>query len=466
MTADSGPDAAADRAPAPSLRALWSGRTGLLTAGLISIMTLTAFEAVSVATAMPAVASGLGILGDYTWAFTSYTVASLLAMVGAGLWSDAAGPRGPIIAGTLLFAGGSIIAGLAQGLPELIAGRALEGVGGGALIVAVYVIIARGYEEALRPKAFSMLAAAWVTPSLVGPLIAGWLTQAFSWRLIFLLVPVLVIPPFLVLVPRLHEYQGGTPQRGWRERLGAGVLATVALFALQDGALRLSWWGVVEMAVALVALAYALRHLLPTRALRMARGLPATVVMRGLAAAAYFSAEVFVPLALVQIRGVSITYAGVVLSFSAVCWMLGSYAQSRLAAHHDRIPAVRIGFALVVLCIATLPIALQSWAPPWIASISWGIGALGMGLAVPSVSVQVFRLSPDEDHGRNSAALQIMDAVSVSAVVAILGMGYAAAARGTGATAGTFIALWLASAAIGLVGLLVAGRMRPRDAAA
>jgi len=440
---------------------VWSGRYRPLTIGIVVLITLMAFEGIGASTAMPAVAQDLDILGDYTWAFNAYTVASLFAMVAAGLWSDAKGPRGPVIAGALIFLVGSVCAGLATNLPVLIAGRAMEGLGTGAIIVAVYVLIARAFDEAARPRAFAVLAAAWVMPSLIGPLVAGWLTESISWRAVFLLVPLFVIPPFLLLVPRLGAYQGGSPQSGARPRLVAGAIATLALFVMQDGLLRASVIGGVEAVVGLVLLGFALRRLLPGGALRFARGLPTSVMMRGLIAATYFSAEVFVPLALVQIRGVSVTYAGMVLAGSAAMWSLGSWTQSRIPGDRDRSKVVRGGLTLVILSVVTLPISMNTSVPPWIAGISWGLGAYGMGLAIPSVAVQVMRLSPEQDQGRNSAAIQIVDAVCVSLVVSLLSLGYSASIKGAGVTAGTFTFLWLASAAVGLVGFVVAGRMRP-----
>jgi hypothetical protein len=242
----------------------------------------------------------------------------------------------------------------------------------------------------------------------------------------------------------------------------AGLIATLALFAMQDGLLRVSILGGVEAIAGLVLLLFSLQRLLPAGALRFARGLPTSVMMRGLIAATYFSAEVFVPLALVQIRGVSVTYAGMVLAGSAAMWSLGSYTQSRIPGDRDRSMIVRAGLTLVILSVVTLPVALSDSVPPWIAGISWGVGAFGMGLSIPSVAVQVMRLSPDDDQGRNSAAIQIVDAVCVSLVVSILSLGYAAAVHGAGVTAGTFTILWLTSAAVGLVGFVVASRMRPR----
>lgn len=90
-------------------------------------------------------------MGADTWAFNSFVVASLLSMVAGGLWSDARGPRGPLVAGVAAFTVGAVIAGSANGLGLLVAGRALQGMGAGAVIVAVYVLIARSYPVDLRP---------------------------------------------------------------------------------------------------------------------------------------------------------------------------------------------------------------------------------------------------------------------------------------------------------------------------
>lgn len=423
-------------------------------------MTLMAFEGIATATAMPVVARELGIAGDYTWAFTAYVVASLFSMVAGGVWSDTTGPRGPLLAGVGAALVGAVVSGAANGLPLLVVGRSLQGLGGGAIIVALYVLIARAYDVHLRPKAFSVLAAAWVVPSLVGPLVSGFLADHVTWRAVFWLVPFIVIPATAVLVPRIATYQGGQPQPNARRRLLAGLVATAALFAVQDGALRTSALGVAELIVGLAVLVRSVRYLLPAGALRMKRGLPTSTMMRGFLAASYFSAEVFVPLALVQIRGLSTTAAGATLAASALLWSAGSYVQGRLPGHRDRSAAVRLGAAIVVVGVATLPLALVSVLPPWIAAVSWAVGAFGMGLAIPSVSVQVMRLSPPQDQGVNSAAIQIVDSVGVVVATSAVGFVYAAAIRSGGADQLTFTLLWLASATIAAAAAVLAGRMR------
>jgi MFS family permease len=429
---------------------------------VVSVITVFAFEAIATATAMPIIAADLGLLGAYTWAFSAFVVASLFGMVAGGVWSDAIGPRQPVIVGVVTLGLGSIVAGLATGLASLVVGRSLQGLGGGVILVAVYVLIARAYDVEARPRAFSVLAAAWVVPSLVGPLVAGWLAQDVNWRAVFLLVPVVLVLPMTLLLPRLRAYEGGTRGRPIRGRLLAGAITAAGLLAIQGGVLELSWQGAALELVGVLAVGLSVRVLLPPGGLTFRRGLPTSVMIRGFLGGAFYAAEVFVPLALTQTRGISVTQAGLILATSAAFWAVGSYAQSRLPGERDRSSAVRLGAAIVAVSLLGLPLALWDVVPPWVAAIFWASGAVGMGLAIPSISVQVMRLSPPDDLGRNSSAIQIADSIGITLAVSLAGLGHAAAVAGGGATAGTYLLLWVGSAMLGLLAVGLAGRMTPR----
>jgi len=121
---------------------------------------------------------------------------SLLGVVLAGVWSDRSGPMPGMYAGTLLFAAGAAVCGLATSFPVFLAGRAVTGLGAGLVIVVLYVVIGRVYPTGTRPRVFSYVSAAWVLPSLVGAPVAGWLAGTFSWRLVFWVV---VAPALLTL---------------------------------------------------------------------------------------------------------------------------------------------------------------------------------------------------------------------------------------------------------------------------
>jgi MFS family permease len=91
-----------------------------------------------------------------------------------------------LLAGPGFFLAGLLVAGTATGMPALLAGRALQDLGLGTEIVAIHVFVALVYAERDRPRAFGMLSAAWVVPSLIGPTVAGVVTEQVGWRWVFL----------------------------------------------------------------------------------------------------------------------------------------------------------------------------------------------------------------------------------------------------------------------------------------
>lgn len=430
-------------------------------------MTLFAFEGMAVATVMPIVAIEFDGLGVYAWAFSSYVACSLVGMVVSGTWSDRHGPRRSMWLGLWVFAGGAVVAGVAWSMPVLIAARGIQGFGGGALIVATYVLIARAFPDDLRPKAFSLLAASWVVPAIVGPLIAGWLTESLSWRFAFWLVPFVLILPALLLRTSLREHDGGTGERGPSGRIPPALITAIGLTMAMAAFVRPAglplWVDALGLGVGLLMLAYGAHRLLPAGSLRLRRGLPTTVLMRGILAGAFFGAEAFIPLALVEQRGYTVTLAGLVLSVSALGWWVGSYSQSRIPESTDRGATVRVGALIVALGLATLPVCLIAAVPAVVCAVSYFVASIGMGLCFPSIAVQTLRLSSESEQGANSAALQISDAILSSLALGMLGAIHAAAVARGGATTGTYDALWWLSAAVALVAAAVASRMKAGD---
>lgn len=439
-----------------------------MTIGVVAAITLFAFEGIAVSTVMPAVAIEFDGLGIYAWAFSAYVACSLVGMVVAGTWCDRDGPRRTMWAGLWVFALGAVAAGLAPGMGVLIVARGVQGFGGGALIVAAYVLIARAYPEDLRPKAFSIMAASWVVPALIGPFIAGWLTDSLSWRLAFLLVPFVLILPALMLRRVLREHDGGTGESGARGRIPMAFVTAIGLTAamvafVRPAALPL-WFDVLCLGVGLCLVFVGVRTLLPSGTLRLQRGLPTTVVMRGILAGAFFGAEVFIPLALVEQRGLTITVAGLALSVSALGWWMGSYAQGRIPESTDRSSTVRRGALIVAVGLVSLPLCLVTALPPMVCVVSYFIASVGMGLCFPSIAVQTLRLSPVAEQGVNSASLQISDAILSALALGLLGAVHAAAVAQGGATTSTYDAIWWAAAAVALAGAVLAARMKPVSA--
>ncbi|MGW7508494.1 MFS transporter [Streptomyces massasporeus] len=180
-----------------------------LSVGIVSVVLLIAFEATAVGTAMPVAARELDGVSLYAFAFSGYFTTSLFGMVLSGQWSDRRGPLGPLTTGIASFGAGLLLSGTAGTMWVFILGRAVQGLGGGLVIVALYVVVGRAYPERLRPAIMAAFAASWVLPSIVGPLAAGTVTEQLGWRWVFVGIPVLVVFPLALALPQIRRRASG-----------------------------------------------------------------------------------------------------------------------------------------------------------------------------------------------------------------------------------------------------------------
>ncbi|MBA2478851.1 MAG: MFS transporter [Actinomycetota bacterium] len=457
----------------PPTTSLWRGDSSRLVIGIFATVFLVAFEAMAVAAAMPIAAAELDGLGLYAWSFTGFLVASLVAMVAAGEVADRVGPRRPLFGGVAIFISGLVLAGVAQSMVPFVLARAVQGIGGGFIIVALYLVVARAFPDEVRPRVFGIMAAGWVLPSVVGPTVAGYLAENVSWRWVFLGLAPLVVPTTALMLGRLRALDGPSAGdhdaesarvRGPR-RVGFAVVAAVGVALVQVAGQDLAWTSVAVAAAGLGMLVPSLRPLLPAGALRLRRGLPTSVVMRGLLAASFFGAETFIPLMLVEHRGLPATYSGLSLTSGALGWAAGSWVQSRPGLRLPRHRLIQLGATLVTAGIAVVAVILVGDFPVWLVAVGWVAAGMGMGMSMASTSVLVMQQSPTADQGANAAALQISDS---TLSVLFIGLGGTVLAAGGGEDAGsvTFLIIFVVMAAVGVVAALVAPRVRERTGAA
>ncbi|MFE3248912.1 MFS transporter [Streptomyces sp. NPDC059209] len=477
-------EAAPPAPPAPPLAA-GPGDDGILgrthralSVGIICVVLLIAFEATAVGTAMPVAARELRGVSLYAFAFSAYFTTSLFAMVLSGQWADRSGPLRPLVTGITAFAAGLLLSGTAGAMWLFIAGRAVQGLGGGLVIVALYVVVSRAYPERLRPAIMAAFAASWVIPSVVGPLASGTVTEHLGWRWVFVGIPVLVVLPLATALPAIRQMAAGPADASGpvpafdRRRIGLALAISLGAGLLQYAGQDLNWWSLLPGAAGAALIVPAVLGLLPPGTYRAARGLPSVVLLRGVAAGSFIAAESFVPLMLVTQRGLSPTLAGLSLAVGGATWALGSYIQSRprMEPHRERL--LMGGMALVAASIAAAPGVLIEWVPVWTVGVAWAVGCLGMGAVIASTSVLLLKLSPPEEAGTNSAALQISDGLSNVLLLAAGGAAFAALGGGavgahdlTSADAShpaAFAAVFLPMAAVALAGVWVATRVRTR----
>ena len=479
---DTGVAADPDDADTPSAAVPAEGVLGrsyrALSVGIVSVVLLIAFEATAVGTAMPVAARELDGVSLYAFAFSGYFTTSLFGMVLAGQWSDRKGPLGALTTGIGAFAAGLLLSGTAGVMWLFIAGRAVQGLGGGLVIVSLYVVVGRAYPERLRAAIMAAFAASWVVPSVVGPLAAGAVTEQLGWRWVFIGIPVLVVFPLALALPQIRRLAGGAvkagerDERGDRRRIRLALGNSLGAGLLQYAAQDLRWVSVVPGLLGILLLVPAVLGLLPRGTYRAARGLPSVVLLRGVAAGSFVAAESFIPLMLVTQRGLSPTMAGFSLAAGGVTWAVGSSVQARARMEPYRERLMTFGMVVVAASIAGAPAVLIDAVPVWTLAVVWAFGCFGMGLVISSTGVLLLRLSPPEEAGNNSAALQISDGLSNAlllagggAAFAALGGGtvaHASAASGGGSHPGAFAAVFLPMAWVALVGAWVTTRVRAR----
>lgn len=431
------------------------------TVGMFGLIAFVAFEAMAVATVMPTVARDLEGLDLYALAFAAPLASGVVGMVAAGTWSDRTGPVAPLLVSMALFAAGLVVAGLAPSMEVLLVGRLLQGLGGGALTVGLYVLVGLVYPPPLRPAVFASFAAAWVLPSLFGPGLAALVADVWTWRWVFLATVGFVAIALVLLTPALRRLE---PADGAGDRQGSGrlrwaVVGAIAVLVLElAGSARgaAAAGGAVALAVAWVSLG----RLLPRGSRLAARGLPAVVATRGLLSATFFCAEAYIVYVLQEHWGLSAGRAGVALTCVGVVWATASQAQARLGERVSHSLAMVLGTTIVLVGLTALAgsvLVLESGAHPSavLPAAAYVLAGAGMGFAYPRTGVAMLEASTDRDRGFNSSALSIADSLGAALALSVAGAAFAVAER---SGPDPFLVVFSLAAVGGVLGVAAASR--------
>ena len=289
--------------------------------GVLLAMLLAALSQTIVATAMPRIITDLGGFDRYTWATTSYMVASAVAIPIVGRLSDFYGRRIFFLLGITIFMIGSVPAGLSQTMTQLIGFRAIQGLGGGIIMTTSLVAIADLFPPQERGKFQGLIALVYGIASIVGPTLGGFITDTLSWTWIFLFnVPAGI--PVLLLIAR--TFPQITPQVTQRHLDYPGM--TTLICAIIPILLALSWAGVqyewsspetigflafgLVMAVAFVVIeSRSDSPIMPLDVYRN-RAMAVSVVVMFLSGLALYGSIMFVPLFFQGVLGASATSSG------------------------------------------------------------------------------------------------------------------------------------------------------------
>lgn len=221
----------------PHASATTGRQRALVLAGVIVGMLFAALDQTVVSTAMPRVVADLGGLTQYAWIFTAYMLASTVTVPVYGKLSDIYGRRPFFAGGLVLFMIGSALAGTSQDMVQLIAFRAVQGLGAGGAMAVAPAIVGDIFPPAERGKWQGLLAAVFGLVIIIGPAMGGWITDSWGWRWVFYVN--LPFGALAVLVAWLTLPRLAHRQRQRIDWVGATVLVLAALSLL----LAFAWAG-------------------------------------------------------------------------------------------------------------------------------------------------------------------------------------------------------------------------------
>lgn len=456
-----------DLAPAPRPETLRSREHLRFAVGAVALVTLGAFENRAVGTVLPTVAGQLHGLALFGAASAAPLISYVVAMAVAGAWADRAGPAPLLRTGMVAFLLSQTLTGLAPTMAVFALGRLVSGTAEALLDVGLTVLLARTVPESLRPKVFGMFAAAWVLPSLLGPPVAGVVTEHLGWRWVFLAAVALIVPAYLLLrssingCRRVSREPWGAPGRRTAAAalvVAAGLAGTTSGGSLLSGGRAARASGALLILAGLVVLVVGLPHLVPRGTWSAQRGIPAVTALRALLTAAFGTTGAYLPLMLTTIHRLGPTAAGSSLTITGVCWALGSNLNGLDGVQRRSSPGtrLRLGFGLIAVGLAGPTVLSLRAMPLWAGLALWALAGLGIGICSPTLSTQLLALSPTEDQGRNTAAVGLAGSIASALALALSGAAIALAAPRL--SGGLFAGIMAGAALLALTGVLVGPR--------
>lgn len=437
-----------------------SARQRLLAIGLVLAVSLVAFEVTALFTALPTIADELDGDSLYGVSLAVYTLANMVSLVAAGELADKRGPAVPFMIAVAVFIAGLLVAAAAPTMSWIVVGRVLQGAGTGAFNPISYSLVRRAFPTDRQPMMYAFLSAGWVLPSLVAPLIAGWITDRFGWRWVFLgIVPPALAVAVLAVRPMFDHRPVAQPAEP--SRVPLAIAAAVGVGALVT-ALQFDRWpvAVLTSAAGIALAAPALRRLLPRGYATIVPGFAAVLVARTCATSSFGGVDGFIPLAADRIHSATPVTQGFVIIGAAVTWTIGQWIRAR-APHRPPARSVAEGFVFMAAgAILSTPVLLGSW-PLWATFISWSLGGLGMGLLFNPTTVTAMGYATAGAEGRVSSQLALADSVGWSLMAGLGGAAVAAADRGSISVAPAIGSSFAVAIAAAIAGIAVSRRIRP-----
>ncbi|WP_380284928.1 DHA2 family efflux MFS transporter permease subunit [Kitasatospora purpeofusca] len=431
------PIAASDRVPAgePGAPPATAGNLWVPIGALLLAMLLAALDQTIVSTALPTIVSDLGGLEHLSWVVTAYLLASTAATPLWGKLGDMYGRKVFFQASIVIFLLGSVLCGIAQNMGELIAFRALQGLGGGGLIVLSQAIVGDLVAPRDRGKYQGVFGAVFGVTSVLGPLLGGLFVDNLSWRWVFYINLPIGVVALAVIATVLHGAQSRRRHR--IDYLGTTLIAAVAtclVLVTSLGGTTWAWdsWQIIGLGVLglVLLLAFVLvertaaEPVLPLRLFR-SRTFSLVAVISFVVGFAMFGALTYLPTFLQVVMNVSPTMSGIHMLPMVIGMLVTSIGSGQIVARTGRYRIFPIaGTAITVVGLLLLSL-LDEHTSTFVMSCYFLVFGLGLGLVMQVLVLIVQNSVGYQDLGVATAGATFFRSIGASVGVSVFGTVFA-----------------------------------------
>lgn len=399
----------------------------LLIVSILTVMLLAAMDAMITSTILPTVIASIGGLELYPWMVSIFMLSQMVTTPIYGKLSDLYGHKRFILLAIAVFLMGSVLCGAAQTMPQLIAARALQGVGGGGLVTMSFIMFGVLFPPEQRGRMQGLLSSMWAIASIAGPIVGAFFAATLSWRWAFYINLPIGLAAALLIATYLQAPERPAIEQaidGW----GAALFA-VAGFGLMAGLLEFqpaawSWQqtGLLGMGLAgtLLFVWHERRTVEPLLPIPLFKDPVFTVSMalNLIVAAGFFSSMNFIPLFVQGVSEGSAAQAGRVLTIVSLGWVASSWICGRLVNRWGLRLFCVLGAALMGISFAVLSQGAPTGLWQYLAVAPMG---LGMGAIVTCTLLAVQSAAPRTMLGAATSGLQLFRSIGGTLGMAVFG---------------------------------------------